>query len=119
MQFFAGFEPNRLARRDINHRSGPRIASDTSLAGPHIEDAKASQLNAVTTSQRLLQALKHRVYSCFRLVARQAGAFNDVMNNVLFYQRLPSLLQGFFYTCFRLARIVEMFPPIVNVPDVT
>ncbi len=86
MQLFARLEAHRLPRRDRNLGSGARIAADSCLPRAHIEDPKSAELDPVASRKSPLQALKHRVDGCFRLVPRQAGLLDYVMDDVLFYQ---------------------------------
>ncbi len=70
MQFFSRLEPDCLARRDGDFRTGPRIAAYPGFAGAHIEHTKASQLNAVTRSESFFQAFKDSIDGRFRFVPR-------------------------------------------------
>lgn len=88
MEFLAWFETDSLAGGNSHFGAGTRIASDSGLAGAHVEDTEAPELDAVTCGEGLFQAFKDRVHGGFRLVARQARTFDDVMDNVLFYQRV-------------------------------
>ena len=53
-----------------------------------IEYSKAAQLNPVARSKRFFQAFKDRVDSRFRLVARETGLGDHLMDDVLFNQCL-------------------------------
>lgn len=88
MEFFTRLKADRLAGGNGHFGAGARIASNSCLARAHVENAEAPQLDAVTRGEGLFQAFKHRVHSGFRFIARQARSFDDVMNNVLFYQRV-------------------------------
>jgi hypothetical protein len=91
MQLFAWLEANRFAGRDADFGAGAGIAADARLAGPHVEHAKAAQLNALALSQSALQGFKDGIDGGFRLIALEAGTLNHLVNNVLFYQGiLPS-----------------------------
>src|SRR5579862_3470809 len=50
LQFFARFEPDRLARRDRDLSPGARVAPDTGFARAYVEDSKPPQLNAFTAA---------------------------------------------------------------------
>src|SRR5581483_6451271 len=53
LQFFPGFEAHRFPWRNTDFRSGAGIAPDPGFPGTDIEDAKATQLDAVTGRQGL------------------------------------------------------------------
>ena len=118
MQFLAGFESDRLARGDRYLGACPRIASDSRFTGTHVKDAKTAQFDAISRREGFLQTLKDRIDCRLRLIAWQARTFDDVMNNVLFYQRVhlfcKALPAGFTAT-----GILESFSCIVNAPGVT
>jgi len=86
MELFAGLEAHGLAGGDADLSAGAGIAADAGLAGADAEHAEAAQFNAFTGSQRLFQAFEDRIYRCFSLGARQAGALNHLMNDVLLDQ---------------------------------
>jgi hypothetical protein len=88
VQILAGLEANGLAWSNRDFRPGARIAPDTGLARAHVEHAKAAQFDSVASCERFLQALKHRVDCDLRLVPRQPGPFDYVMDYVLFNQRI-------------------------------
>ncbi len=88
VEFLAWLEADGFAGGDGDFGSGARVAANAGLAGAHIEDAKAAQFNAIAGGEGLLQAFENYVDSCFRFVARQARTFDDVMDNILFYQRV-------------------------------
>ena len=86
MQFLPGFEPHRFARCDADFGSGAGIATDSGFASADAEDAESAQFDSFAGSQRLLQAFEDRVDGCFSLGARQTGALDYVMDDVLFNQ---------------------------------
>lgn len=88
VEFLAGFEADGFAGGDGDFSSGARVAAYAGFARAHIEDAKTAQFNAIAGGEGLLQAFKDCVDCCFRFVARQARTFDDVMDNILFYQRV-------------------------------
>lgn len=94
MELFARFEANGFTGGDGDFGSGTRIAADAGFAWTDIEDAEATQLDAVAFGKRLFQAFKYGIDRGFRLIARKTRTLNDVMDNVLFYQRVHPLLQG-------------------------
>src|SRR5678816_480720 len=58
LQFLAGLETNRFARRDRDFSPRARIPSDTGLARPHVENAEASKLDALAALQGTLHAFE-------------------------------------------------------------
>ena len=86
MQLFAGLEAHSFARSDGDFRAGAGIAADAGLARPHVEHAKAAQLDAFPSRQRLFQALKDGVDCGLRLVAGKAGPFDYPVHDVLLDQ---------------------------------
>jgi len=88
VEFLAGFEADGFAWGDGDFCAGARIASDAGFAGAYVEDAKAAQFDAIAGCEGLLEAFKNCVDRCFRFIARQARTFDDVMDNILFYQRV-------------------------------
>jgi hypothetical protein len=53
LQFLAGLEADGAPGRDAYFLAGSRIPADAALARLHLEDAKASQLNAFATLHRM------------------------------------------------------------------
>jgi hypothetical protein len=88
VKFLAWLEANSLARSDIDFGPGPRVTANARLARADIKDSKAAQLNPVARSKRFFQAFKDRVDSRFRLVARESGLGDHLMDDVLFNQSL-------------------------------
>jgi len=86
MELFAGLEAHGLAGGDADLSARTGIAADAGLAGTNAEHAEAAQFNALACCQRLFQALEDRIYRCFSLRTRQAGALNHLMNDVLLDQ---------------------------------
>src|SRR5271163_1350077 len=87
MELFARLEADGLARGDRNLSAGARIAPDPRLARAHIEDAESAQFNPVAGGQGFLQTVEDRVDRGFRLVARQAGPLDHIVDDVLLDQR--------------------------------
>ena len=86
MQFLAGLEPNCFSGSNADLGSGAGIATDSGFASADTENAKSTQFDALACGQSLFQAFKDRVDGRLGLRARQAGAFDDLMNDVLFNQ---------------------------------
>src|SRR5271154_6564958 len=70
VQFLAGFEADSLAGRNGYFCPGARVAADAGLAWAHVEDAEATQFDAVAVRQSLFKALKNCVDRSFSLHAR-------------------------------------------------
>ncbi len=83
MEFFAGLEANGFSGRDGYLSAGPWIAADTSFSWFDSEDTKATELDAISFDQRPFHAFKDGVNRCFRLGARQSGAFDNPLYKVL------------------------------------
>ena len=99
MQFFSGFEANRLAGGNADLGAGSRVAADASFAGTDAEDAETAQFNAVACSQGILEALEDRIHSCLSLGSRQACPLDHVMDNILLDQNLSPLVEEFICAC--------------------
>ena len=87
MQFLARFETNGLAGGYADFGTGAGIAADTGFAGADAENAKSAQFDALAGGQGLLEALEDRIHRGLRLGARQAGALDYMMDDVLLNQR--------------------------------
>jgi hypothetical protein len=110
MEFLAGFEANGLAWRDADLGAGAGIAADTGFAGTDVEDTKAAELNTLALSKGSFKGLEYRIDSGFGFVALQAGPFNHLVNDVLFYQGFPPSGEV------SVSRVIlETFDGIVNV----
>jgi hypothetical protein len=98
VEFFAWLESYRFAGCDVYLGSGPGIAPDTGLAGPDIEDSETAKLDAVAVGERLFERLEYGVHCGLSLHTRQSGAFDHVMDDVLFNQCLhPEPLLSLWY----------------------
>lgn len=109
MELFPGLETNCFTRGDADFGACPRVTADACLARTNIEDPEAPQLDPLTFSERTLERLEDGVDSSLSLVALQTGAFNHLVNDVLFYQGFPPSGE---VSVPRL--ILEMFGAIVN-----
>jgi hypothetical protein len=94
VKFFARFKANGFTGGDGDFGSGTRVSADAGFAGTDIEDAEAAQLDTITVGKSLFQAFKYGIDRSFCLIARKTRTLDDVMDNVLFYQRVHPLLQG-------------------------
>lgn len=86
VQFFAGLEADCLSWSDADFSPGAGIAADSCFAGANAEYTKSAQFDALAGCQRLLEAFEDRVDGCFGFCARQTGALDYVMDDVLFNQ---------------------------------
>lgn len=89
VEVFAGLEADGAAWRDADFGSGARIASYTCFAGPHVEDAKAAQLDAVAAGEGAFEAFKDGFDGGLGFDAGQSGTLNYLMYDVLLNQWLP------------------------------
>jgi hypothetical protein len=88
VEVFAGFEAHSFARGDADFCSGARIASDPCFAGPDIEDAKATQLDAVAPGEGLLETFEDGLNGGLGFDAGQSGTLNYLVYDVLLNQWL-------------------------------
>jgi len=86
VQLFAGLETHGFAGGDAYLSAGAGIAADAGLAGANAEDAEAAQFEALAGREGLFKSFENRIHSRFSLGARQAGALNHLMNDVLLDQ---------------------------------
>jgi hypothetical protein len=86
LKLFARLETNGLTRWNGNFGTRSGIATDTSFPRPDIEYSKASQLNAISFTERLFHRLKYSLnrHLCFGL--RDAGSINNLIDNIELYQ---------------------------------
>jgi hypothetical protein len=90
LQFLPRFKPHCLSGRNRNFGASPRIASNAGLSGPHIEDAKSAQLNAVAVSESFLHALKNSFHRQLGFRFGYTGSSHYFVDNVeLDHERLP------------------------------
>jgi hypothetical protein len=87
MQFLAGFESHRLARRYGHLGAGTRVAPNTGFAWANVEDAKAAQFDPVAGRERLFEAFEDCVYRRLGFVSRKASPLNNIVDDVLLDQR--------------------------------
>jgi hypothetical protein len=86
VQFLPGLETHCFTRCDADLGSGARIATDAGFASANAENAKSAQFDTLTGSQGLFEALEDGIHSCLGLGAGEAGALDDVMDDVLLNQ---------------------------------
>jgi hypothetical protein len=86
VQLLARLEANGLSGGNADLSPGAGVAADAGFARADTENAESAQLNALAGCESLLKTLEDRIHGCFGLGARQAGALNHVMNDVLLNQ---------------------------------
>ena len=59
LKFFAGFEADRFAWRDVDLFAGARIATDAGLARLDAKDAEAAEFDALAAAECLLEGLEN------------------------------------------------------------
>jgi hypothetical protein len=109
MELFSGLEAYGFARSDADLGPGAGIPADAGFPRTDIEHTKAAQLDALAFGEGALEGLKYGIHSGLSLVPLQAGAFDHLVNDVLFYQGFPPSGE---VSVSRL--IVETFAGIVN-----
>jgi hypothetical protein len=86
VQFLAGLEADSFSWGYAHFGSGAGIATDAGFTGADAEDAESAKFDALACGQCLLESFEDGVNCGFCLCARQAGALNHVMDDVLFNQ---------------------------------
>jgi len=86
VQFFAGLETDGFTGGDADLSTRARVAADTGLTWPNAEHAKATELNAITSGEGLLEAFKNSIDSRLSLGSRQACPLDDVVDDILLDQ---------------------------------
>jgi len=69
LQFFAGLETHRLARRNADFFAGARIPSNAGLARLDAEDAEFAKFDALAAAQSALQRFEDGLDGLFRFRA--------------------------------------------------
>ena len=83
MELFAGLEANGLTRCDRDFCTGARVSTDAGFPRFHGKDSEAAQFDAVSLHERSFHAVEDGIDSCFGLGARQSGAFDNPLYQVL------------------------------------
>jgi hypothetical protein len=86
VQFLAGFEADSFSWGYADFGSSAGIATDAGFAGADAEDAESAKFDSFACGQSLLESFEDGVNCGFCLCARQAGALDHVMDDVLFNQ---------------------------------
>ena len=82
MKFFARFEADGLAGRDVDFFAGAGIAADAGLAGLDAEDAEAAEFDALAAAEGLLQRFKNRFDSLLGLGAADESLGDNRIDDV-------------------------------------
>ena len=93
LQLFAGFEADSLAGRNAHFRAGTGVAPDSGLAGSYVENAKATQFDAVALRQSLFHTFKDSFNCHFGFGLSDTGLVHDFVDDVEFdHDRLRTQL---------------------------
>ena len=87
MQLFARFEADRFTWGDRHLGAGARIPPNPRLARTYVEDPESAQFDSVASGESFLETVEDGIDRSFRLVARQAGPLDHVVDDVLLDQR--------------------------------
>ncbi len=86
MQVLAGLEANGLAGGNGDFSASAGVATNTGLARLNCKDAKAAKFNAVAFAKGGLHGFEDGVHGRLRFCARETGAFDDSLDEVLLDQ---------------------------------
>jgi flavin reductase (DIM6/NTAB) family NADH-FMN oxidoreductase RutF len=82
LEFFARLKTHCLAWRNGNFCAGAGIASDTRLAGTHVEYSEPAELNTLPTRQCVLHTFEDRLYGHFGLCFRYARSIHHFIYDI-------------------------------------
>jgi hypothetical protein len=82
LQFLAGLEAHRFARRDADFLAGAGIAADAGLARAHVENAKAAKLDALSFAKGILHSFKDGFDGLFRFGPAHTGFIYYSVHNI-------------------------------------
>ncbi|MGA8035285.1 MAG: hypothetical protein WA823_15880 [Candidatus Acidiferrales bacterium] len=82
LQFFAGLESNRLARRNAHLLPGSGVPADAGLARLHIKNAEAAQFDTVAAAQGILHRLENGLDGLFGFRAGNVRFLHDRIYDV-------------------------------------
>jgi hypothetical protein len=82
LQFLAGLEAHRFARRDADFLAGARVAANAGLARAHVEHTEAAQLYSLAFAERVFHGSKDGFDGLFRLGPAHAGLGYDCIYDV-------------------------------------
>jgi hypothetical protein len=84
LEVFAGFEADGFAGGDADLGAGAWVAAYAGFAGLDVEDAEAAELDAVLLGEGGFHGVEDGVDGGFGFDAREAGAFDHALDEVLF-----------------------------------
>jgi hypothetical protein len=82
LKFLARLEADSFTGRNRNLGASAWVSSDTGLPRPDVEDAKASQFDAVTLTEGFLHGFKHRLNGHFRFGFRNPSTIYNLVNDI-------------------------------------
>jgi len=82
LKFFAGFEADSFAGRDVGYFSRSRIATNAALARFDDEHAKSSQLDPLAALQSILHRLEQRFDGSLSFDFWNAGLVGNMIYNI-------------------------------------
>ena len=87
LQLFPRLETDCLAGGDRYLSACSWVSSDAGLPWPHVENAKASQFNAIAVAQRLLHALEDCLHSHLGLGLGYTSPADNLVDDVQLDQK--------------------------------
>jgi hypothetical protein len=93
LQFLAWLKSHRFAGRNGDLGTGSRIAPDTRLTWPNIENAEAAEFNPVTLGECFFHGLENGFHSHFGLGLGDAGTINYFIDDVEFDHKISRRIQ--------------------------
>jgi hypothetical protein len=82
LEVFARLEPHGFPGWDVHLGARARVSADAGFAGLHVENTKATQLDAVALGQGLLHGFENSLHRNFRPGFGNAGASYDLRDDV-------------------------------------
>src|SRR5258706_10916366 len=82
LEIFAGLEADRPARRNADFLAGARVAANAALARLHLEDAEATQLDALAALHGGPHRIEDGVDSNLGFDLGDVGDFRDFVDDV-------------------------------------
>jgi hypothetical protein len=82
LQLFAGLEADRLARGNGHFFAGSWVSAYATLSWLNNKNAKAAQLNSLTSRERCLHRVEKGIHSLFGFHLRNAGLIRHTVDDV-------------------------------------
>jgi len=82
VQFFAGFEANGFAGRNIHFSAGAWVAANAGFAWTDVEDAETAKLDSVALRQCLFHRLEDDFHRALGLRLGDAGPAHDFVDDI-------------------------------------